>query len=74
MIGNVRMGKEGPWPKCVGMDGTECCNLVEGEAKQTRGNCIVLSENSPVTMDFMTTRVRVFVDEDNVVTKIPHLG
>mmetsp|Transcript_21543 Transcript_21543/g.35643 ORF Transcript_21543/g.35643 Transcript_21543/m.35643 type:complete len:115 (-) Transcript_21543:237-581(-) len=74
MIGMVSAGKEGPWPKCVGMDGTKCCNLIEGHAKDVRGNCVVVPQYSMVTMDFSTTRVRVFVDEDSVVTRIPDRG
>jgi hypothetical protein len=69
MIGMSSKHKHGPWPQCVGMDGPACCNLIAGDY-----DCIVVPENSPVTMDYQLTRVRVFVDEQNVVTKIPHLG
>ncbi|KAI2499914.1 hypothetical protein MHU86_14584 [Fragilaria crotonensis] len=66
--------KEGPWPACKGMDGAACCELIEGYAVDIRGQCFIIPENSPVTMDFRSTRVRVFVDNDNVVTSIPSRG
>lgn len=66
--------KEGPWPACKGMDGAACCALIEGYAVDIRGQCLIIPENSFVTMDFRSTRVRVFVDNDNVVTSIPSRG
>jgi hypothetical protein len=66
--------KEGPWPACKGMDGDACCALIEGYANDIRGRCFIIPEHSPVTMDFSPTRVRVFVDNDNIVTIIPNRG
>ncbi|CAF4373268.1 unnamed protein product, partial [Rotaria sordida] len=33
-----------------------------------------LRDNSPVTLDFCPTRIRVFVDEKNIVTVEPRIG
>lgn len=66
--------RQGPWPKCLEMDGDSCCQYIEGYAKDVRGYCLVINENDMVTEDFVSTRVRVFVDDDNVVTKIPDRG
>jgi hypothetical protein len=66
--------REGPWPECKGRDGDVCCQLIEGYANDILGNCAVIPENSMVTEDFRTDRVRVFVDVDNLVTGIPNRG
>ena len=65
--------KNGPWPKCLEMDGDDCCQYIESVAKEI-DECVVVGENESVTEDFRTTRVRVFVDENRVVTKIPDKG
>jgi hypothetical protein len=31
-------------------------------------------DNSPVTLDFSPTRIRIFVDEKNIVTVEPRIG
>jgi hypothetical protein len=37
-------------------------------------NIQTLRDNSPVTLDFFPTRIRVFVDEKNIVTVEPRIG
>jgi Potato inhibitor I family len=66
--------KEGPWPECRGMDGDACCKLIESYATDVQGHCHVISEGSAVTMDFRTDRVRVVVDDQNIVVQIPNRG
>jgi hypothetical protein len=66
--------KEGPWPECRGIDGDACCKLIESYATDVQGNCHVISEGSAVTMDFRTDRVRVVVDDQNIVVQIPNRG
>ena len=65
--------KNGPWPKCLGMDGDKCCAYIKSVTKQV-DKCESYPEGTRVTEDFDTARVRVWVDESNVVTKIPDRG
>ena len=74
MIGGASTNREGPWPQCVGMSGDDCKHVIETYAEDVRGNVFIIPEDSMVTMDFRTDRVRIFVDGDNVVTQIPGRG
>ena len=56
------------------MSGDDCKHVIETYAEDVRGNVFIISEDSMVTMDFRTDRVRIFVDGDNVVTQIPGRG
>jgi hypothetical protein len=67
-------GSAGPWPECLGMIGDVCCKLIEGLAPDVIGNCFVIPEGTFVTMDFRQNRVRVFVNNVNMVTQIPRRG
>jgi hypothetical protein len=69
MIGMA--SKNGPWKECLGMDGNACCELINSLVDV---DCQIIPENSMVTMDFREDRVRVFVNDDNVVTHIPSRG
>ena len=68
------MKREGPWPECLGLGGTDCQRLIETYAEDVRGNVFIVPMDSFVTMDFRTDRVRIFVDESAIVTKIPKRG
>lgn len=69
------MNKEGPWPECIGQTGEACKALIEAMAgDDVRGNVFVLAENSLMTMDFRTDRVRIFVDSNGLVQKAPGRG
>ena len=72
MIGMSR--REGPWPRCLKLDGESCCKLVESYAKDVRGNCIIVHDGDEVENDFDKTRVRVYVDSSDAVTAIPDRG
>jgi hypothetical protein len=37
-------------------------------------NVVAINENSPVTMDYRTDRVRVFVNDKGIVTRVPTTG
>lgn len=56
------------------MDGDACCALIESYAVDIRGHCLLIPKNTPITMDFRSNRVRVIVDDDNIVTSIPSRG
>lgn len=64
---------EGPWPKCVGMTGENCKNHILANAKDIN-SVDVIPQDSMVTMDFSTSRVRVFIDDDGIVVMIPKRG
>ena len=63
---------EGPWPECVGMQAEDCQTLILEEAPSL--NTYIIPEGSPVTMDYRLDRVRIFVDDANVVVSVPNRG
>merc|ERR1712151_1129178 len=64
---------QGPWPCCLGLTGEECEVYIEGKAPDLTEVSIIL-EGSVVTTDFVTTRVRIYVDENGIVTLVPRRG
>jgi len=63
----------GPWPELVGLAGSEAKRIV----KEVGGGIKVvhvLPENSMVTMDFRLDRVRIFVDSEGRVSRVPTIG
>jgi hypothetical protein len=75
LIGGTEAKREGPWPECVGQTGAECKTLIEATgSSDLKGNVQIIPEDYMVTMDFRTDRVRIFVDGDGLVVKIPHRG
>ena len=64
--------KEGPWPACLGMNGEDCLELIASYDKGLQIELIHPYE--PSTDDFRPDRVRIFVDDANVVTTIPNRG
>ena len=63
---------EGPWPECVGMQAEDCQTLILEEAPSL--NTYIIPDGSPVTMDYRLDRVRIFVDDANVVVSVPNRG
>jgi hypothetical protein len=75
LIGGTESKREGPWPECVGKTGAECKTLIEATgSSDLKGNVQIIPEDFMVSMDFRTDRVRIFVDGDGIVDKIPHRG
>ncbi len=75
LIGGTESKREGPWPECVGKTGEECKTLIEATGSDDfKANVHIIPEDFMVTMDFRTDRVRIFVDGDGLVVKIPHRG
>ena len=71
----IRMSQfEGPWPKCLGMAGQDCADYIDSYAQDLHGRIYIISSGTPVTEDFRTDRVRIYVDEDGIVTTIPNRG
>lgn len=61
------------WPQLVGMDGDVAATLLE-ESYPGYYDIIVLHEDAVVSMDFVLERIRIYVDDDNIVTKVPKVG
>lgn len=76
MFGGIETRRaEGPWPECLQLSGNACVTLLE---LYTQGLEIELvhPDEKPTIMDkgFRVDRVRVHVDESNVVVEIPKRG
>ncbi|CAF1065718.1 unnamed protein product [Adineta steineri] len=60
------------WPELVGKDVDNATKIIKEESDieliQT------LRDNSPVTLDYCPTRIRLFVNEKNIVTVEPRIG
>jgi hypothetical protein len=72
--GDEGQNKEGPWPQCVGWTGEKCKTWIESFAEDLRGNVYILPEDSMMTMDFRTDRVRILVDGNDLVSQTPSRG
>ncbi|XP_073282723.1 proteinase inhibitor-like, partial [Primulina huaijiensis] len=64
-------GKES-WPELVGKNGNEAAATVERQNQHVRA--IVLKDGTPVTRDFRCDRVWVWVNDHNVVVRVPRVG
>lgn len=60
IIGGAGANREGPWPQCIGLSGQQCVRLIEANAEDVRGKVFIVPADSMVTMDFDTSRVRVW--------------
>ena len=76
MIGGTESKHQGPWPECLGLAASDCVHIIKTYAEDLResGHVFVIQPDMMVTMDFDETRVRVWVDESNMVNKIPRRG
>lgn len=63
---------QGPWPKCVGMIGDDCVSYIESNAQNL--NIVIVHTDDLLSRDFDLERVRVQVDNDEVVNSIPRRG
>ena len=60
------------WPELLGAQGTVAEETIERENSLVDAEIVV--EGSSVTGDFRCDRVRVWVDTDGIVTRIPIIG
>ncbi|KAI3962557.1 hypothetical protein MKW92_042652 [Papaver armeniacum] len=61
------------WPELVGKPGDIAKDIIEKENPCLRQVLIIL-EGTPTDFAFFPDRVRVWVDESNVVTRVPIVG
>jgi hypothetical protein len=64
---------QGPWPKCLGMEGSECVSYIQSSASGVE-KIEIVPPNAVLLMDFRTDRVRVYVNSEGIVTAIPDRG
>jgi len=60
------------WPELVGINGEAAAQIIMSENSLVTAR--TLPEDSVVTTDFRCDRVRVFVDKQDVVTRVPKIG
>ncbi|KAI3693093.1 hypothetical protein L6452_32923 [Arctium lappa] len=60
------------WPELVGTEGQAATFIIERQ----NGNvdAIIVEEGSSVSGDIRCDRVRVFVDDNNIVKEVPKVG
>ena len=66
----------GPWPGCLGLEGSKCQSLIESYASDTVGNIEIVTPDMVEMLadDFDTHRVRIYVDADGIVVQSPVRG
>ncbi|KAL5542162.1 hypothetical protein UlMin_009872 [Ulmus minor] len=60
------------WPELLGVQGEVAEETIERE--NTSVDAVIVLEGSVVTADFRCDRVRVWVDKNGIVTRIPTIG
>ncbi|PON31726.1 Proteinase inhibitor [Trema orientale] len=60
------------WPELVGVNGQEAARTIDKENKNVAAR--VVREGTFVTQDFRCDRVWVWVNDYNIVTRVPHVG
>ncbi|KAF2302508.1 hypothetical protein GH714_036619 [Hevea brasiliensis] len=68
-MANECAGKKA-WPELLGGNGHSAAATIEKENKKV--DAIVLKEGTSVTKDFRCNRVRVWGDDNRVVTRVPY--
>jgi Potato inhibitor I family len=76
MIGGTEALHQGPWPECLDMSSTNCIRYIETYAEDLRisQQIKVVPPDVMVTMDFNPKRVRIYVNESDIVIQIPRRG
>eukprot|EP00978_Attheya_sp_CCMP212_P025261 scaffold80927_cov42-Attheya_sp.AAC.1 len=66
---------QGPWSSCYGTPGDECKEYILDIATDLLDDNVNLyPAGTPMTMDYLTNRVRILVDKDGIVSVIPGRG
>ncbi|EOY18701.1 hypothetical protein QUC31_006387 [Theobroma cacao] len=60
------------WPELVGKKGEDAAARIEKENPHV--NAVIVLEGTFVTLEFLCTRVRVWVNTDGIVTRVPIIG
>mmetsp|Transcript_22323 Transcript_22323/g.40278 ORF Transcript_22323/g.40278 Transcript_22323/m.40278 type:complete len:113 (+) Transcript_22323:99-437(+) len=66
---------QGPWPSCYGTPGDECKeHILDIATDLLDENVNLYPPGTPMTMDYLTNRVRILVDKDGIVSVTPGRG
>ncbi|CAL2225077.1 unnamed protein product [Prunus armeniaca] len=60
------------WPELLGAQGTDAEATIERENSSVDAQIVL--EGTPVPKDFRCDRVRVWVNTDGIVTRVPRIG
>mmetsp|Transcript_33929 Transcript_33929/g.87118 ORF Transcript_33929/g.87118 Transcript_33929/m.87118 type:complete len:121 (+) Transcript_33929:41-403(+) len=65
-------GSKDSWEECIGLSFEEAKAIILNESPGL--NVVKVPQNAMVTMDYVITRVRVFVDDNGMVARTPRTG
>jgi Potato inhibitor I family len=72
-IGGMAL-RHGPWPGCLGLESAECTDIISSYVPNVEIEIVTPDMINQITDDFKPNRVRVYVDENDVVQTIPVKG
>lgn len=62
------------WPELVGMSGSEAKEKLEFLCGEETYDIYILHEHDPTTRDYRFNRIRIFTNDEGIVTTVPHIG
>jgi len=62
------------WPSLVGMTGDEAKAELKSRYGSEKYNIYILHENDATTRDYRTSRIRIFTNDEGIVSKVPRIG
>ncbi|CAI7859613.1 unnamed protein product [Closterium sp. NIES-54] len=62
------------WPEVVGMTGEKARDYILTSMPECNWDVKIIPYGRPVTRDYRTNRVRIFVDTENIVRVLPNIG
>jgi hypothetical protein len=60
------------WSICVGKTVEEACAIIKKDFEHA--DIVILKEKDEVKKDFVQDRVRIFIDDQDIVTRSPKIG
>lgn len=72
--------KRGPWPGCLEMNGDDCADMITSYTSNSKHDQVTTIEiitpdmEDSLSKDFDPNRVRIHVNNDGIVWKIPIRG
>ncbi|KAI5649400.1 hypothetical protein M9H77_35405 [Catharanthus roseus] len=60
------------WPELLGTNGEKAIAIIQSQNPAVIA--VLVPEDSDVTGDFRCDRVRVYVNKNNVITRVPSIG
>ncbi|CAF3497216.1 unnamed protein product [Rotaria sp. Silwood1] len=64
--------KKTQWPELIGTNGEDAVKIIKQETGFS--SVMTIEEGSPITLDYRTDRVRVFVDKKGIVKSAPNIA